>query len=442
MLLFKNLTTTVFAGALALGLAACGGGDGEGGSAPEPEPEPDTAAMQRSVAVAAALEAARATDVHGAFDDAAYVVAPTVTARHDGTTVTVGVTETGTPRNGAARTGELSEEDEGPAEIAGWTGARFRRGEATEHLVVYTDVAEPEAVAFTPENLNRLREVSGLTGDTVPASGLAIEADWFPVVRSTSLAAAPRGGSITHPAEGTGANAGLEFTGTFGGGSGRYRCSGDACSVTLDNRGTPAAMGGDWIFAPDSTAMVQIPDYEHSYFGWWLNEEDGSYGFQSFSGATGFPEGAGNVEAAMEGSATYRGAAAGVWTTVDVSGGQVTAAGAGEFTAHAVLTANFFGALDAGVVTGEIASFRDGTGSSMAGWRVTLEPAGLTAGAPSFAGETRGGVGPGSSGEGSWEGRFHGTDGAETNARPSHVTGRFDVHFPGAHVAGAFGAGK
>ena len=201
-------------------------------------------------------------------------------------------------------------------------------------------------------------------------------------------------------------------------------------------------MGGNWIFAPDSTAMVQIPDYAHSYFGWWLNEDDGSYGFQSFAGAAGFPQGTGNVEPAMEGSATYRGSAAGIWVTVDVSGGQVTAATSGEFTAEAVLTANFFGALDAGAVTGEIASFRDETGRSMAGWRVTLQSAGLTSGSPSFAGETSGEVAPGSGGEGSWEGRFHGTDGAETNARPSHVTGRFDVHFPGAHVAGAFGGSR
>ena len=127
---------------------------------------------------------------------------------------------------------------------------------------------------------------------------------------------------------------------------------------------------------------------------------------------------------------------------MDISGGQVTAASSGEFTAEAVLTANFFAALDAGVVTGEIASFRDGTGSLMEGWRVTLGSAGLTTGEPSFAGETRGEIGPGSSGAGNWEGRFHGTDGAATNPRPSHVTGRFDAHFPGAHVAGAFGAGK
>ena len=107
-----------------------------------------------------------------------------------------------------------------------------------------------------------------------------------------------------------------------------------------------------------------------------------------------------------------------------------------------MLTANFFGAQDAGVVNGEIDSFRDGSGRLIGGWQVTLDPARLTVGADSFAGKSRGELGPGSSGSGSWEGQFHGSDDAETNARPSHVTGRFDLHFPGAHIAGAFGGAQ
>ena len=57
-----------------------------------------------------------------------------------------------------------------------------------------------------------------------------------------------------------------------------------------------------------------------------LNETEGVYGFQSFADATGFPAGSGRVGAAMEGSATYRGVATGVWTTQDVAAGQVTRA--------------------------------------------------------------------------------------------------------------------
>ena len=436
MPVWKNVATAVHAAALALGLAACGGGGGGGdGSASAP----DQAAIDTAVALRTAIDAARNTAAGGRFDDTAHGVAPVVTATHDASGVTVEVTETGAPRGGTARSGEFTEQADGPRPIAGWTGARFRRGAAAERLAVYADAGTPEALPFTPGNLNRLREVSGLTGETVPASGLAIQTGYWPVIRSTSLAAAPANGSVTHNAEGTGADAGLGFAGTFSGGRGEYRCAGGACSVTLDDRGAPTAMGGAWIFAPGSGATVTIPDYEHLYFGWWL---DGAYGFQSFAGAAGFPQGAGNVEAAMAGTATYRGAAAGVWAAVDSSGGRIVGARSGEFTAAATLRANFFGALDAGEVEGEIGPFRDGSGRSLTGWGVTLRPAPLTAGSAGFAGSTAGTVGSGSSGTGSWEGRFHGTDGADTNARPSHATGRFDVHFPGAHVAGAFGASR
>ena len=132
----------------------------------------------------------------------------------------------------------------------------------------------------------------------------------------------------------------------------------------------------------------------------------------------------------------------GVYATLDVAGGKVAGSRAGEFTADATLTAHFFGAPDAGEIAGEIGSFRSVAGEALAGWRVTLEAAGLSGGSASFAGATGGTVGPGTSGTGRWEGEFHGSDGAETNARPSDVTGRFDVHLPGAHIAGAFGASR
>lgn len=120
----------------------------------------------------------------------------------------------------------------------------------------------------------------------------------------------------------------------------------------------------------------------------------------------------------------------------------MTGARSGEFTADATLTAQFFGTLDAGAIGGEIASFRSASGWTMEGWLVTLETAVLRGGSASFAGATGGTAGPGTSGAGSWEGMFHGSDGAGTDARPSDVTGRFDLHFPGMHVAGAFGASR
>ena len=440
---FRTLTTLACAAALTAGLAACGGGGSTTGTPAGPAAEDIAAKTARAVALAAALEEAKATRGDGRFDDTAHMVVPVVTAAHDGTAVAIEVSEDGTPQGGSARSGAFVEEDDGPAAIAGWTGARFARGEAGERLVVYTDVGAPEAAAFTPENLNRLAQVSGLSGDALPETGLAVVPAYYPLVASTSLAAASPNGSATHRSQGTGADEGLTFMGTFAGGTGTYACSGSACSVTLDDRGVATGMGGDWTFSPGSGAMVLIPDYDHLQFGWWLSrEEGGPYGFQSFAGSTGIDAGSGAVSASMTGSATYRGAAAGVYASTDIAGGQVTRASSGEFTAEARLTAHFFGAQDAGEIAGELVSFRDAAGASMAGWRVTLEAAALSAGSASFAGTSEGTVGPGTSGSGSWEGRFHGSDGAESNARPSDVTGRFDVHLPGMQIAGAFGASR
>ena len=192
---YTGIRTTVVCAA-ALALAACGGGGGGRTVDDGPSEEEIAEAKARSEAVGAALEAARAIGAGGVFDDAPYMVAPVVAGTNDGTTVTIGVTESGTPRGGSARTGDLAEQEDGPAAIDGWTGLRLRRGTTAEHLVVYADPGAPEAMAFTPENLNRLSEVSGLTGEAVPESGLEIQAAWLPVIRSVSLRAAPPGGSI------------------------------------------------------------------------------------------------------------------------------------------------------------------------------------------------------------------------------------------------------
>ena len=107
----KNVTTVFCTAALALALAACGGGgDGAGGGGDGPTPEEVAAAKARAEAIASALDAAKAIGTDGAFDDTPYMVVPAVTATNDGTTVTIGVTEAGTPQGGSARTGDFAEQ--------------------------------------------------------------------------------------------------------------------------------------------------------------------------------------------------------------------------------------------------------------------------------------------------------------------------------------------
>ena len=91
MAVHKSVTTVIWAAALALGLAACGGGGG--GSGESKPPVTDDGAMERAVALAEAVQAARNTGTDGSFDDTPYMVVPTVMATHDGTAVTIGVTE-------------------------------------------------------------------------------------------------------------------------------------------------------------------------------------------------------------------------------------------------------------------------------------------------------------------------------------------------------------
>lgn len=92
----KGLTAIVPAAAVAIGLSACSDGSDTPGR-PAPTAEETAAATARAVALVASLDAARARAADGSFDDTAYMVAPSVEAASDGTTVSVAVSEAGTP---------------------------------------------------------------------------------------------------------------------------------------------------------------------------------------------------------------------------------------------------------------------------------------------------------------------------------------------------------
>ena len=40
-------------------------------------------------------------------------------------------------------------QEEGPPSIKGWAGALFTRGEATEHVTVYTNIGAPTPTLFS-----------------------------------------------------------------------------------------------------------------------------------------------------------------------------------------------------------------------------------------------------------------------------------------------------
>ena len=90
------------------------------------------------------------------------------------------------------------------------------------------------------------------------------------------------------------------------------------------------------------TATVKDPDEAYAYFGWWLDKpEDNTvdHMVEVFAGAVG--DAGASVTAAIEGTATYKGPAAGKYTTKTFSAGVQTDAGVGHFTASTTLTAKF-----------------------------------------------------------------------------------------------------
>ena len=115
---------------------------------------------------------------------------------------------------------------------------------------------------------------------------------------------------------------------------------------------------------------------------------------------------------------------------------------AGEFTASAMLTADFGDGTDVGTISGEVMDFM-ANGESLGDWSVMLEEVGFGDGTSGvYTGTTAGMIGE-AEGTGSWTGQFFG--GAATGvtgdaAHPKSVAGQFTADFPAAHISGAFGA--
>ena len=255
--------------------------------------------------------------------------------------------------------------------------------------------------------------------------------------------------------------------GTFYGVAGTFACAGDGvtCTATNDAKGNLAALtasdGGNWTFTPDETgaavADVQT-DADYLDFGYWVGTSAGDGGGAAYA-VDAFARGrvpsadSDDDVSTLEGSATYEGAAAGLYVRRALSAsGDGAVEAAGRFTADAELTARFGGndvALnDQYSISGRIGNFMDGGKPVDAAWSLELRkiqgeffdsfdaPGAFTGGA--------------ATGGGSWSGAFYGpvdddTDGqADGNQSllPSGVAGEFTGGWNNGSVVGAFGAAK
>ena len=321
-----------------------------------------------------------------------------------------------------------------------WSRARLRGSEtgSREHITVYTNIENPRRPFGSVYTLD---EDNALIVDFATHS-MRVRSSDFPL---------PNFDREYLNAED------LSFSGTFHGVAGTYECTIPPCTVSTANDGMISSPGDTWTFTPDSDladeAMIDLPDADHLYFGWWLKEpadSEGAYAFRTFSGGTA-PFAAGDKFTSdhndrLIGTASYQGRAVGQYVTKDFTGGVLSGGTAGVFTATALLTANFGGddiaVNDQFNIRGSVTEFRDvERGRILEGWSVTLNKVDLAPGNASFGGTagdsttaTLGGV----TGTGRWEGAFFGN--ARADGKPGSVAGVFDAHFPAAHVSGGFGA--
>ncbi len=307
-------------------------------------------------------------------------------------------------------------------------------------VVVYTDIGPAESVPF------------GDVYDLDAAGNLAIvaAADANPHVALISASAFTHAGRVNHDPDPDATDDVARIRGTFNGAAGEYRCtaaSATACGSIESSAGVRLA--GTWVFDPDSGAMATMQDPSFAYFGWWLNSgttEGVEAGvFHGVTDGTGDDAllGAPTDIAALGGTATYNGAAAGQYA---INPGLSDAHG-GHWTADATLTADFGSETENGSISGMVDNFMAG-GRAM-DWTVALGETNFTDGTAVFASAgdgtttadddvvwTVGGVAGAESG--SWSG---GLRGAGDNGVPTVATGMFTaMHGTVGHIMGAFGA--
>lgn len=236
-------------------------------------------------------------------------------------------------------------------------------------------------------------------------------------------------------------DAAKKFAGSFNGVAGEYQCTG-TCSVSLNAKGDQLTfVGTSWTFTPTSTSTRiagVLVDKTYLDFGYWVQTEkvgdDTVYTVEAFAhgkAAAGDPT-------AVEGTATYKGGAGGVYVrnTFDTAG-KATPAASGRFTAAAELMASFGDASAIGTIRGTISDFKDGEATIDPSWRVSLPQTAITDG----SGADGTNFDYSASGQPSWSGTFYGAD-ADTAKAPHGVSGTFKAGLHNGRVNGAFGANR
>ena len=309
-------------------------------------------------------------------------------------------------------------------------------------IVVHTDIEAPDDVAFSSEyDLTVDRDTDTTANDTYAVLGAdneRIASSRFPSGANTSRT------YVEYDAD-TATGRASQFSGTFDGASGTYRCvASGGCTVSTNAMGEINALTDtQWEFTPAAGATVKKPDGDYMTYGFWLDTttKDGditSYDTVQTFATSSLP--ASTTLSSVTGTAKYEGDAAGVYVHESKKeNGTLDTATSGRFTADVLLTAYFEAVtpFSGNTIQGTISSF-DLDGGPANSWIVNVAATGIDTDA-GFTGTASGMTGD----NGSLNGRFHGTgDAADDTVAPPVLIGEFNANFVNGTVAGAYGARK
>jgi hypothetical protein len=398
--------------------------------------------------------------------------------------------------DGASATVTFTASDDMPAMIDGWTGGVYTHtsedGMTVHTVTKYNDKAADKGVAYSMFFSDTNIAATHRAADAVASQAngvLTLDADvtGHHGLFGGNMAAAPLSGNTV------GYTGATEVSGTFRGVSGTFECA-SGCSKTHDSDGNLTGVAGTWTFVPtvidglDATdtsdggglamitkalgelmvpGVMQDPDY--MILGYW--EQSVTADGDTAETMLPFADGKRDYGAvtAVTGSARYTGPATGLYMRKTLTSQSVVdqegTFSSGQFTANAILMANFGGTSvaqdDQFSITGTISDFKNMNGEDIDGdWVVNLNRRMIdqdsdaatpdqaqrnigaaldavhgTGATGTFLGVTHGGELDDPSNMGSWSGTFHGASSAD---QPTSASGTFDAHFTNGHVRGAF----
>ena len=349
------------------------------------------------------------------------------------------------PGDGTDTTAVLTEDkDTSVAANHGWEGKRYTltmpASGGEYEAYVYSNVEEPTmGKKFGDDEENEEFQYL-LTEGALPAEQIRPERVALPGVTRTA-------GTETFdlPDPNPSGETIVNVQGSYHGVSGTYSCvaGNDSCTATVAASGFTLAGGGTWTFTPSSAnaRVMDAADTTYASYGWWLHKaaNDGAFtasAFVDYKGGNGTAELSGSIINGLDGTATYRGGAAGKYALASSTGGTNDA---GHFTARATLEADFTNNTAETAITGAIDMFIGADGQSR-NWEVELSGSPITD-SGSFGVATDRATwtidGTAATASGNWSGQLYdtGDDGV-----PQTATGTFYSEYGTAgRMVGAFG---